>query len=266
MMKKLHLLQFKKFSLDYAWKSLEQLKVEVLYGMEGEGDEENQIYVYLNEDTYFPFAHWMSTCAPASLPEVDWDAQWRDHSPYYHEGKVHLSFETYGIKANPLQLMPGEGFGDLSHPTTQLMLEMMAQKVEDKTLIDIGCGSGILSLAGIRMGATESFGIDIDPKAIEHSKANACSNALSSHCHFCYPQALPFLLSFRSSMICMNMITSEQQIAWNSVAFLHEHQHPLITSGVQITERKAYLRQANRWGWRVQEEKQKGEWLCFYFL
>ena len=79
----------------------------------------------------------------------------------------------------PFRLKPGGGFGDLSHPTTRLMLRMLAQIVAKQDVIDIGCGSGILSLAAAALGSPKVYGIDIEQEAVEHSRNNAIFNNLS---------------------------------------------------------------------------------------
>lgn len=76
-----------------------------------------------------------------------------------------------------IRLDPGLAFGTGSHPTTALCLTWMAQtNLINQTVIDYGCGSGILSIAACKLGAKQVFGVDIDPQAVDASKENARRN------------------------------------------------------------------------------------------
>jgi ribosomal protein L11 methyltransferase len=78
-----------------------------------------------------------------------------------------------------LILDPGMAFGTGSHPTTRLCLEWLEGNVtESSTLLDYGCGSGILAIAAARLGAGRVAGVDIDPQAVESARANAERNGV----------------------------------------------------------------------------------------
>jgi len=75
---------------------------------------------------------------------------------------------------------PGDAFGSGSHPTTRLCLEAMAALVRGgDQVLDVGCGSGILAVAALRLGAAGAVGIDIDPAAVEASTAVAGANGVA---------------------------------------------------------------------------------------
>jgi ribosomal protein L11 methyltransferase len=78
-----------------------------------------------------------------------------------------------------LVLDPGMAFGTGSHPTTRLCLEWLERQVRPgASVLDYGCGSGILAIAAARLGATEVVGVDIDPQAVTAARDNAASNAV----------------------------------------------------------------------------------------
>lgn len=78
-------------------------------------------------------------------------------------------------------LDPGMAFGTGSHPTTRLCLEWLERSVEPgASLLDYGCGSGILAIAGARLGAGEVFGVDIDPQAVQAARDNAANNRVGA--------------------------------------------------------------------------------------
>lgn len=76
-----------------------------------------------------------------------------------------------------LHIEPGLAFGTGSHPTTKLCLETLEKYIdENSTVLDIGCGSGILSIASLLLGAKSAFGVDIDSLAVKTAAANALEN------------------------------------------------------------------------------------------
>lgn len=189
---------------------------------------------------------------------VDWENQWSLFAQNFHEGKAHIDLTPFGCP-HTLLLLPGPGFGDLSHPTTYLMIEMMQHVVANETVIDIGTGSGILSLAALYMGALYAHGVDIDPDAIEHAKKNAAINGLEGKSYF--GLHLPKLPT--KSLALMNMILPEQQIVdpsqWNQSV------KKWITSGILEEQKEEYLKLTKQWGWKVISERQRDDWMGWVF-
>ena len=115
----------------------------------------------------------------------DWQNNWKQ---YFHPmpiGKKLLirpvwedNYDAGDRKV--LDIEPGLAFGSGSHPTTQLCLETLENYITpDSTVLDIGCGSGILSIAALLLGARSAFGVDIDSLAVKTAKANALQNGFS---------------------------------------------------------------------------------------
>lgn len=83
-----------------------------------------------------------------------------------------------------LRLDPGVAFGTGSHPTTRLCLQWLAQHPPlGAPVLDYGCGSGILAIAALRLGASEAVGVDIDPQALVAARDNATQNSVSARFH-----------------------------------------------------------------------------------
>lgn len=250
-------------SLEYAWNTLEATGIEILYGSEEVGIVE--IFAHLSSIEPLASFQWIKACDPYTLPSIDWEAQWATHGHNFQEGYVHLDFSSFGKTAASLRLQPGSGFGDLSHPTTRLMIDMLAQFLHKQVVIDIGCGSGILSLAALAMGAPLAYGIDIDPQALEHSIQNAKLNYLEKQCSFYTPSDFTWDLQNQPVLLLMNMIRTEQQTAWSSLKSLHSQPCELLTSGVQVEERAIYLNDMAQNGWSLEKEQEEMGWLAFYF-
>ena len=112
--------------------------------------------------------------------------------------------ETLSVK---LVLDPGLAFGTGSHPTTSLCLQQLDQiNLKDKTLIDFGCGSGILGIAAILLGAKSVVAIDNDPQAIEATKANARKNHINQ-AHFTVSLAST-VSNLKADIIVANILAS----------------------------------------------------------
>lgn len=201
--------------------------------------------------------------------DVDWALQWSMHSPDFAGNSLKIDLSKYTKLSHPhnipiLQLNAGPGFGDLSHPTTRLTLAMMAPYINGKEVLDIGCGSGILSLSAILLGAKFVHGLDIDPDALSHAQENARLNDLEKHAIFLLPEFYNKPPS-GELVILMNMIRTQQQEAWKSLPQLHHRAASCITSGILASEREIYLRECNQRRWNLVEEKQEEDWLAFHF-
>lgn len=91
-----------------------------------------------------------------------------------------------------VMLDPGLAFGTGTHPTTSLCLQWLdGLELSGKTVIDFGCGSGILAIAALKLGASHVIGIDIDPQAIQASRQNAQRNGVSEKLDLYVPESQP---------------------------------------------------------------------------
>jgi ribosomal protein L11 methyltransferase len=119
------------------------------------------------------------------LEDKDWEREWMQN---YHPIEVTDSLwicPSWQTPPKPeatnLLLDPGLAFGTGTHPTTFLCMQWLAeQDLKDKTLIDYGCGSGILGITAILLGAKKVIGIDIDPQALIATQDNLKRNHLSA--------------------------------------------------------------------------------------
>ncbi|WP_191602913.1 50S ribosomal protein L11 methyltransferase [Marinomonas algicola] len=119
------------------------------------------------------------------LEDKDWEREWMDsYHPIQFGERLWVCpswREVPDPEAVTLMLDPGLAFGTGTHPTTALCLQWLDSiDCKNKTIIDYGCGSGILGIAGLLLGATNMVGIDIDPQAVEATQANAVRNKIDS--------------------------------------------------------------------------------------
>lgn len=120
------------------------------------------------------------------IEDKDWEREWMDNFHPMRFGERLWICPSWRDVPDPtavnVMLDPGLAFGTGTHPTTSLCLEWLdGIDLEGKTVIDFGCGSGILAIAALKLGAAKAIGIDIDPQAITASRDNAERNGVSEH-------------------------------------------------------------------------------------
>jgi ribosomal protein L11 methyltransferase len=131
------------------------------------------------------------------IADQDWERSWMDNFQPMRFGQrlwiVPSWHEAPDPQAVNLLLDPGLAFGTGTHPTTALCLEWLdGQQLQGLQVIDFGCGSGILAIAALLLGAEQVVGTDIDPQALEASRDNAQRNQLADERFPLYlPEAMP---------------------------------------------------------------------------
>ena len=125
------------------------------------------------------------TMTVAPLAEVDWEESWKDNYPPQEVGEkiVVLPYWRADEETDRLKVIldPGLTFGTGAHPSTQMVMEKMEEVVKPGfRCLDLGSGSGILSIAALRLGAASAIGMDIDPKAEDIARENAAYNGFAA--------------------------------------------------------------------------------------
>ncbi|WP_286234380.1 50S ribosomal protein L11 methyltransferase [Thalassotalea sediminis] len=142
------------------------------------------------------------------LEDKDWEREWMDN---FHPMKFGERLwicpswrEVPDPEAVNVMLDPGLAFGTGTHPTTALCLTWLdSLDLKGKTVVDFGCGSGILSLAALKLGAKEVIGIDIDPQALQASKENATRNGVEDRLSLYLPSDQP---SLKADVVVANIL------------------------------------------------------------
>ena len=121
----------------------------------------------------------------APLAETNWEESWKDNYPPQEVGEhiVVLPYWLADEETDRLKVIldPGLTFGTGAHPSTQMVMEKMEEVVRPGfRCLDLGSGSGILSIAALRLGAESAIGIDIDPKAEDIARENAAYNSFGA--------------------------------------------------------------------------------------
>jgi ribosomal protein L11 methyltransferase len=123
-----------------------------------------------------------------TLADRVWEREWlRDFHPMCFGSRLWVSphhAHVHTVGAVVVKLDPGLAFGTGTHATTAMCLAWLDENTrEDQTAIDYGCGSGVLAVAAVKLGAREVHAFDIDPQALTATRDNAAANDVAAHVH-----------------------------------------------------------------------------------
>lgn len=143
------------------------------------------------------------------LEDKDWEREWMDNFHPMRFGQRLWICPSWRPVPDPnavnVMLDPGLAFGTGTHPTTALCLQWLdGLNLVGKTVIDFGCGSGILAIAALKLGAASAIGIDIDPQAIQASRDNAERNGVSERLALYLPEETP--PGLRADVVVANIL------------------------------------------------------------
>ena len=202
--------------------------------------------------------------------EEDWAEAWKAFFPVLRVGRRLVIRPTWRRhrrepKDVVLALDPGMAFGTGLHPTTRLCLaalEVVADqgRVEGTRVLDVGCGSGILAIAAVRLGAADALGVDTDPIAVESTVANARRNRLVRRIR-CRTGSLPSGEP-PFDVVLANLIAG---VLVPLAPLLRDEVRPggiLIASGIFV-DREAEVRTALEGvGMAVRDRSAEGDWIA----
>jgi ribosomal protein L11 methyltransferase len=202
--------------------------------------------------------------------EEDWAEAWKAYFPVLRVGRRLVIRPTWRRhRREPddvvLALDPGMAFGTGLHPTTRLCLaalEVLADRgdVERARVLDVGCGSGILAIAALKLGASDAYGVDTDPIAIESTLANARRNRLTRRIRArvgSLPSEQP-----RFDVVLANLIAG---VLVPLAPALRDELRPggtLLASGIFIDREAEVAAAFEAAGLSIRERTVEGEWVA----
>ena len=202
-----------------------------------------------------------------AVNEDDWANAWKAH---YHPIRIGRRivicprWRTFDARPDDVVLLldPGMAFGTGLHPTTQLCLEATDElTLEGRSVLDLGCGSGILAIAAAKLGAGPIAALDIDGTAVRVATENAEANGVSSAITV-GRGSLPQSPSRRYDVVFANIIA---QVIADLADDLYESTAPggvLVASGV-INEKRSLVVDRLRGAGFALDEREQGDWLAF---
>jgi len=226
------------------------------------------------------------------IADQNWMEAWKQHYKPIPIGKrliiVPVWLDSPEPERIPIKIDPGMAFGTGTHPTTQLSLELIEKTIFDIresgigncesgihspnndsqiTMIDVGCGSGILSIAALRLGAQTALGVDIDIESVRNSRENADKNNIGEE--FIIGQGsvtevlegkFPFK---RAPLVVANILAPIIiRLLGDGLADLVELGGTVILSGILREQAESVIEAAQAKGLVLSEQKQMGDWVA----
>lgn len=159
-----------------------------------------------------------------------------------------------------LVLDPGLAFGTGSHPTTALCLRWLSEfPLKGQSVLDYGCGSGILGIAALKLGASEAIGVDIDPQAVDSTAYNAGNNGVEMPC------GLPdFPLAKRQfPIVVANILSNPLKVLAPSLCNHVEAGGQLVLSGVLARQAEEVITHYRQWI-KLAVWAERDGWVCLH--
>lgn len=204
----------------------------------------------------------------ASIEEKDnedWANNWKKYYKPLEIGEslaIVPEWEEYESNRKIIKINPGMAFGTGTHESTYMCLELLEKYVnEGDEIFDIGCGSGILAIAALKLGAKRALAIDIDDKCIDASNENAKLNDVEDKMEIKKGNLLD-VVKGRADLIVSNIIA---EIIVDEIKNLKNHMDPggiFITSGIIKERRQMVMDALMENGFEIIDEIEKNNWLA----
>ena len=211
------------------------------------------------------------SCGAEGVNDADWSENWKK---YFHATEIGdklaivPSWEEYDNKENRkiLHIDPGAAFGTGTHATTSLCLSMLENYVaEGSKMLDIGCGSGILSIASVLLGAKMAVGVDIDAQSVKTAKENAELNNVSGKTEYIVGD-LADKINGKYNVVCANIVADVVIRLLGDVRAFMEENAVLLVSGIIDARENDVLAAAEKHGFKVKEKQYKDNWCAFALI
>jgi ribosomal protein L11 methyltransferase len=212
------------------------------------------------------------------IDEEDWSSSWKAH---WHPLEVGDRFLVYPAWLEVpqvsdrllLRIDPGVAFGTGDHATTQLCLESLEMRLglegieeTQTTIADIGCGSGILSIAAVLLGASKVYALDTDPLAIQSTMENRDLNNIDAHKLHTEVGSLERAIELASGQVDGIICNILAEVIEEMIPRFEAISKPTtwgIISGVLLSQAKAMADVLEQNGWMVATLWKRQDWCCF---
>ena len=226
------------------------------------------------------------------IADQNWMETWKQHYKPIPIGQrliiVPVWLDSPEPERIPVKIDPGMAFGTGTHPTTQLCLELIEKAfisresgIESRqldvqpsnndsrvTMIDVGCGSGILSIAALKLGAATALGVDIDIESVRNARENANKNGIGDEFIIGQGSVVEVLEGKfpikRAPLVVANILApSIIRLFDDGLAELVESGGMVILSGILQGQAEAVLEAAQSRGLELSAQSQMGDWVAF---
>jgi ribosomal protein L11 methyltransferase len=213
------------------------------------------------------------------IADQNWMEAWKQHYKPILIGERLVIVPAWMDSPDPsrvaIKIDPGMAFGTGTHPTTQLCLELMEHYLKQskiknrksKIVIDIGCGSGILSIAAIKLGANKALGVDIDAASITNARENAEANGIGEELILgvgSVQEILDGKFPFKEAPLVVANILAPVIIRLfdAGLADLIEEHGSIILSGILQEQEGSVIEASQVKGLRMNERRQMEDWVA----
>lgn len=208
------------------------------------------------------------------IEEEDWSKSWKEH---WHPQPIGDRFLINPAWLPPptdedrlvLRLDPGVAFGTGAHPTTQLCLESLEMRLThdeaDVTFADIGCGSGILSIGALLLGAKQGYGVDTNAMSVESALRNRELNQISSAQLPLHHGSLDWLIEHMPQPVDGILCNILADIILELIPDLHRITHPGtwgVFSGILLEQSNQVAEAFEHHGWVIATIWRRQQWCC----
>ncbi|MDD6275696.1 MAG: 50S ribosomal protein L11 methyltransferase [Clostridia bacterium] len=199
----------------------------------------------------------------------DWENNWKEFFKPMPVGDKLLirpvweeNYNADGRKV--LNIEPGLAFGSGGHDTTRLCLEALEKHITPETdMLDVGCGSGILSVAGLLLGANKAVGVDIDPLAVKTARENGKLNGFDEPKYTVFEGNLTDKVSGKYDVVAANIVADIIIMFAKDVGSYLKDGGTFITSGI-IDIREQDVKDAfDKYGFKIVARHESKGWICF---
>lgn len=199
----------------------------------------------------------------------DWENNWKEYFKPMPVGNKLLIRPVWEDNYNAdgravLNIEPGLAFGSGGHDTTRLCLETLENHISpDTELLDIGCGSGILGIAGLLLGAKSATGVDIDALAVKTAKENGGMNGFTEPKFKVLEGNLTDKVTGKYDVVVANIVADIICMFTEDVGQFLKDDGIYITSGIIDTRESDVLAAFEKYGFEVVGRHESCGWLCF---
>lgn len=205
------------------------------------------------------------------VEDQDWERAWMDqYAPLHFGARTFIVPWNHDLPdaantadAAVVRLDPGLAFGSGTHPTTSLCLQWLdalasAGALRDASVLDFGCGSGILALAALKLGAAHAVGVDNDPQALLATHDNAERNGIADRLDVFQPQDEPVAATY--PIVVANILASALDALADTLAARVAPGGRIALSGILVGQEHALLARYNPW-FDALAVVQEGDWV-----
>lgn len=200
----------------------------------------------------------------------DWENNWKQYFHAMPIGEKLLiqplweEMKEEETDRRVLKIEPGLAFGTGTHDTTRLCLQTLESYVcENTSVLDIGCGSGILSIASLLFGAEKAVGVDIDALAVKTAVENGKINGFTEPKLRILQGDLCDKVTGKYDIVVANIVADVIIMFCENVGQFMKEDSVFITSGIIDTRENDVLAAFEKYGFKVKERRTSGGWVCF---